>query len=289
MYKVDNAIIMSAGTSSRFAPLSYEMPKALIEVRGEVLIERQIQQLLSAGISEIVVVTGYMHEMFDYLEEKFGVKLIFNNEFDSRNNNGSIWTARNYLRNSYVCSSDNYFLTNPFEREVEDSYYASVYSDGRTEEWCMEYDDEGIITSVKIGGRGSWYMMGHTFWNEGFSTKFLKILQEEYCETETRDKLWEKIYIEHIDELKMRIRKYSESNIFEFDTLDELRQFDRTYVDDTRSNIIKLIAKEIDCRECDITNILALKTDGNYSEGFSFKCNQENYRYFYKGKELIKE
>ena len=44
--KVNNAIIMAAGrTASRFAPLSFEKPKALIEVRGEILIERQINQL----------------------------------------------------------------------------------------------------------------------------------------------------------------------------------------------------------------------------------------------------
>ena len=48
--KVDNAIIMAAGTSSRFAPLSFERPKALIEVRGEILIERQIRQLRKDGI-----------------------------------------------------------------------------------------------------------------------------------------------------------------------------------------------------------------------------------------------
>ena len=49
-YKADNAVIMAAGLSSRFAPLSYEKPKALIPVRGEVLIERQIRQLREAGI-----------------------------------------------------------------------------------------------------------------------------------------------------------------------------------------------------------------------------------------------
>ena len=63
-YKVDNAIIMAAGTSSRFVPLSYELPKALITVKGEVLIERQIRQLKEAGINEIVVVTGYKKELF---------------------------------------------------------------------------------------------------------------------------------------------------------------------------------------------------------------------------------
>ena len=35
-YKVENAIIMAAGLSSRFAPLSYEKPKACVNVRGEV-------------------------------------------------------------------------------------------------------------------------------------------------------------------------------------------------------------------------------------------------------------
>lgn len=40
-----NAIIMAAGTSSRFVPLSAERPKGLVEVKGEVLIERQIRQL----------------------------------------------------------------------------------------------------------------------------------------------------------------------------------------------------------------------------------------------------
>lgn len=54
MYKVDNAIIMAAGTSSRFAPLSYELPKALITVKGEVLIERQIKKLQMAGIKKLL-------------------------------------------------------------------------------------------------------------------------------------------------------------------------------------------------------------------------------------------
>ena len=54
-YKVENAVIMAAGLSSRFAPLSYEKPKALITVKGEVLIERQIRQLKEAGIHDIAI------------------------------------------------------------------------------------------------------------------------------------------------------------------------------------------------------------------------------------------
>ena len=89
--KVDNAIIMAAGTASRFAPLSYEKPKALIEVYGEVLIERQIRQLREAGVDEIIIVTGYMAEQFEYLEDKYGVVLVHNPDYLTRNNNASIY------------------------------------------------------------------------------------------------------------------------------------------------------------------------------------------------------
>ena len=58
-YKVHNAIILAAGMSSRFIPVSYELPKGLISVKGEVMTERLIRQLQEAGIHEIVLVVGY--------------------------------------------------------------------------------------------------------------------------------------------------------------------------------------------------------------------------------------
>ncbi|MGN1155710.1 MAG: NTP transferase domain-containing protein, partial [Agathobacter sp.] len=145
--KVNNAIIMAAGTASRFAPLSYEVPKALIEVRGEVLIERQIRQLQEAGIKEIIVVTGYQAEKFDYLKEKYGVILVHNPDYLTRNNHASIYAARDFLKNSYICSSDNYFFENPFETEVAESYYSSVYVKGETGEWCIR-EENGEIKDV---------------------------------------------------------------------------------------------------------------------------------------------
>ena len=80
-YKVNNAIIMAAGMSSRFAPLSYERPKGLLNVKGEILIEREIRQLQEAGITDITIVVGYMKEKFFYLEEKFGAKIVVNEDY----------------------------------------------------------------------------------------------------------------------------------------------------------------------------------------------------------------
>ena len=75
-YKVNNAVILAAGMSTRFAPLSYEKPKGLLNVKGEVLIERQIKQLHSVGIKDITLVVGYMKEKMFYLEEKYGVEIV---------------------------------------------------------------------------------------------------------------------------------------------------------------------------------------------------------------------
>jgi len=287
MYKVNNAIIMAAGTSSRFAPLSYEMPKALIEVKGEVLIERQIKQLLNVGIKNVYIVTGYKSEMFEYLTDKYGVKLIHNPDYLIRNNNASIWVARHVLGNTYVCSADNYFRVNPFESDVKDAYYSAVYSNGVTAEWCMDEDEEGNISNVTVGGSASWYMLGHTFWSESFSNKFIEILEKEYNLPATKDKLWEKIFIEHLDELKMKIRKYEGNVVFEFDTLDELRVFDASYNVDTRSSIIKNLALEIGCKEADIIKIVAIKNDTAEAVGFEFECIDKHYQYFYETKSLL--
>ncbi len=283
MPKVDNAVIMAAGTSSRFAPISYEMPKGLITVKGEVLIERQIRQLREAGIDNIYVVTGYRANDFAYLADKLGVQLIHNPYYDTRNNNASIKVVENILHNTYVCSADNYFNYNPFTKSVDNAYYAAVYSKGPTNEWCMETDADGWIKSVSIGGRNAWYMLGHTFWDEQFSSTFIKILDSIYDDPLTADKLWENIYIEHLDLLHMKMQKYPSDFIFEFDTLDELRAFDNSYINDTHSIIIKKLSKQLCTCESDIIHITCLKdSKNNEAIGFTFDCKGKHYTYLYE-------
>lgn len=285
-YKVDNAVIMAAGMSSRFVPISYERPKALIEVKGEILIERQIRQLQQAGIDEIYIIVGYMKDRFAYLKDKYKVILIENNDYLSRNNNASIYAVRNFIRNTYICSSDNYFNKNPFERYVDDSYYSAVYAKGSTNEWCLTEDKQGYIDSVTIGGENAWYMLGHTFWSELFSRRFLSILERVYDLPETENLLWESIYMQHLNELKMRIRKYPADYIFEFDTLDELRAFDNSYIQNTRSTILKNIAEKLECKEQEIEKISVLKAENNAASGFRFEVKQVHYEYLYRDRKI---
>ena len=250
-----NAIIMAAGTSSRFVPISLEKPKGLLEVKGEVLIERQIRQLKEAGIEDIIVVTGYKAHAFGYLREKFGVSLVHNEDYNWYNNTSSIIRVIDRLADSFLCCSDHYFSHNVFMDSTDDSYYAARYAQGPTGEYCLTMDSHDYIKEVSIGGRDTWYMAGHVFFSHSFSRKFREIMKQEYSNESVRNGYWEDVYIQHIKELPMQVKRYADSDIFEFDTLDELREFDDSYVKDTRSAILKEICKRMSWKESEVTHI----------------------------------
>ena len=239
---------MAAGTSSRFAPLSYEKPKGLLNVKGEVLIERQIRQLQEAGISDITVVVGYKAEQFDYLADKFNVSLVLNEDYNQYNNTSSIIRVINKLENTYICSSDNYFPENVFLNKSSESYYSALYAEGRTSEYCIATDTQDTIISVTVSGKDSWYMVGHVFFNKEFSERFRDIMIEEYPNEETKKGYWEDVYIKHINELPlMKIHRYNPHDIEEFDSLEELRLFDEKYINYTGSKIFQNICSALQC------------------------------------------
>jgi CTP:phosphocholine cytidylyltransferase-like protein len=286
-FKVDNAIIMAAGVSSRFAPISYECPKALLRVRDEILIERQIMQLKEAGINDITVVVGYKKELFYYLKDKFDVDIVENPEYLIRNNNSTLYYVRDRLVNTYICSADNYFTKSVFETYVDRSYYSAVFEKGITNEWCINADSTGLINNVVVGGKDSWVMLGHAFFTKDFSKTFVNILEKIYAKPSTKPLFWENIYIEHLDELPMYIQKYSDNIIFEFDSLDELRKFDESYWDHTGSKILKKLCIDLNCNERDIANIKPINS-GIEAVGFSFNVKNIDYNYLYNDKGILK-
>lgn len=277
-----NAIIMAAGTASRFAPLSYERPKGLLRVKGEVLIERQIRQLKEAGITDIIIVVGYMAELFTYLQDLYNVKLIQNEDYNRYNNTSSIIRIIDEICDTYICSSDNYFLNNVFLNDSDECYYSALYSSKETNEYCLITDDKGYITDVQVGGKQSWYMVGHVHFNKEFSIKFREIMKEEYIFEQTHYEYWEDIYIRHIKDLPpMKIHKYQPHDIEEFDSLEDLRQFDETYIYNTGCQMFKNICQSLKCEEKDIYEINVLKK-GMTNCSFAFTCKKDGNKYVYR-------
>lgn len=226
-YKVDNAIIMAAGRSRRCMPLSNYLPKGLFEIKGDTMVERQIKQLHDAGIKQIIIVVGYLKEKYYEMAKKYKDLIVIDNtEWEEKNNISSIYAAKDYLKNSYICCSDNWFAHNVYCDYVYDSYYACKYTDEFLDEYCVKSTDkEGYMTSVKKGGEKCWYTIGEAFFNKEFSAKFIDYMVKEYYDPEVKYMLWDDFQIRHIDDLKLKVKGYSDDECKEFDTTEDILQF----------------------------------------------------------------
>lgn len=56
------AMILAAGRGERLRPLSDSVPKALVEVRGQSLLERHLQAMSAAGVATVVINLGWLGE-----------------------------------------------------------------------------------------------------------------------------------------------------------------------------------------------------------------------------------
>lgn len=289
-FQVDGALIIAAGFGSRFVPLTFEMPKGLLEVFGERMIERQIRQLHEVGVTDVTIVVGYLKEKFEYLIDKYGVKLLYNPEYSCKNTLATIWHAREVLRgcNMYLLSSDNWLRENMFHRWECRSWYASAYMTGDTSEWALTFNKKNQITDVRIGGRDTWVMYGPVFLSKEFSERFLPLIEQAYATPGTEQFYWEHVLMQHIDTLPIYINRQPDQQIYEFDNLEELRRFDPKYQTSSDNRALELVSEIFHVPESDIREIRCLKT-GMTNQSFLFQVKNRSYicRIPGKGTELL--
>lgn len=276
-HRIDNAVILAAGMSTRFVPLNFEKPKALLPVKGEVLIERQIRQLREKGIEEIIVVVGYMKEQFEYLTEKYGVILVETEDYAERNNHASVYAAREHLKNTIITSSDLYFSENIFQTYAYDAYYCTIFEPGKTAERGIVTDADDKILKTMYGDKcyDIWVTLGYAFFSRYFSEQFLRILDETYDNPETFGKFWADIQDEHLDVLYMYAKRCDSSMIHEFDSLEELRNFDEKYLYDSSSEIMHKLCYLLAVKENSIIGIESFKQ--LKPTMFKFRCKGDTY------------
>ena len=68
---VETAVILAAGLGSRLKDRTKEKPKGFLEIENKAIIERSIQKLIDAGISTIIIGTGYLSDHYDRLKGKY--------------------------------------------------------------------------------------------------------------------------------------------------------------------------------------------------------------------------
>lgn len=100
------AIILAAGRGSRLLPLTESMPKCLLPVSGTTLLGYQLDTLQAAGISEAVVVTGFLPSLVEAeLAQRTGpmpARPFFNPFFQVADNLASCWLVREHMNDDFL-------------------------------------------------------------------------------------------------------------------------------------------------------------------------------------------
>ena len=260
-YKVDLAVILACGMGVRLAPLSYEMPKSFLKINNKPLIERQIEQLLNAGIKNIYIMVGYLKESFDYLIDKYKVKLIYNEEYQEKNTLATLMHAKDIIKNKncYICVSDVYIKDNIYHKYEFEPYYSAVFLEDVKNEWQFITNSKNEILKIKEGGKNGYCMIGPAYFTKQFSNKFLPIATKYYNKNDTMDFYWEDVLVRNFKNLpKMFAYKKQKNSIVEFDTIKDLTNFDNKF-NNTGSSVLSFISKNLKCNESDIINIERIK------------------------------
>jgi CTP:phosphocholine cytidylyltransferase-like protein/thiamine kinase-like enzyme len=285
-YKVKNAVILAAGGAEMSPKLIYSYPKGLFKMNGEPIIERQIKQLQKVGIKDIYVVVGYKKEMYFYLEEKYNITILVNNN-PKKNNILSLYSAIDVLDNTYICNCDNYFSENPFEAYVYDSFHATVEKDDLSNEIAVITNLDKRIIGTRMGkGMGECFY-GHAYFSKCFSQKMRKFLLEEITDFKIDTLFWEEFYAKHIPDLDMFARKYKIDFIAEFDSIQEVQTIDEMFIENISEELTDKICAVFNCTKNNIANI-EIVDKGFSNIIFRFSIFDENYVLRYPGESASK-
>lgn len=78
-------MILAAGRGERLRPISDTVPKALMQVQGEYLLDRHLRMLTDAGADTVIINLGWLGEQIvDHVGsgEQFGVHVVYSPEYD---------------------------------------------------------------------------------------------------------------------------------------------------------------------------------------------------------------
>ena len=266
-----NAIILAAGFGMRMVPINLSTPKAFLEVNGEPLIERIIKQLHEVGVTDITIVVGFMKEVFDYLIDDYGVELVFNPDYASKNNLSSLSLVADRVSNTYIIPSDIWCDQNPFNSHELYSWY--MVSDIVDNESDVRVNRKMELVRVPDNAGGN-AMIGISYILEEDAKTIRDNIQKAADSGKHDNDFWE-IALYKNDRMIIPAKVVHAYNVVEINTYEQLRELDGES-NQLKSNELDVIAGEFDIDPEEIVDITVLKK-GMTNRSFLFSIQGEKY------------
>lgn len=181
------AFILAAGIGSRLRPITDEVPKCMVKVGDEAIIERQLFSLVEAGIKDIFVCTGYKKETLErFIKEKYDfVQFIHNEDYLKTNNMYSMLLTKDYAYDEdvLVLNADVFVEPDYIKKLVESEMENCILCEkGRYEEESMKiiYNGEKITEiSKQITEEDAYGVTIDIYrFNKAFTKKWFEIMED---------------------------------------------------------------------------------------------------------------
>ena len=215
-----NAIILAAGMGTRLRPLTNDRPKCLVEVNGVPMVERQIQFLKEKGINDITLISGYKAETLDFLKEKYGVDIVFNDRYATCNNINSLYIVRDRFHDTYVLEGDIYMDKNVLESEINQSAYFAKRKKYENE-WGLEVDANNKLSKITIGDGNGYLMSDISYWKVCDCKKIIAHMEKVYATKDYTNLYWDNMVLDIYPELDIKVNEIE--GVYEIDTPEELK------------------------------------------------------------------
>ena len=269
--KPKNAVILAAGFGMRMVPINLSTPKALLEVKGEKLIERLIDQLHEVGVSDITVVVGFMKEAFEYLIDERGVELVVNDQYGVRNNLYSLGLVTDRIGNTYIVPGDIWCEANPFNDNELYSWY--MVSEEMDEQSDVRVNRKKQLVRVRENEDGN-KMIGISYILSDDAVRLTKNVKTLISSGRYDQYFWEEALYDD-DRMTVNCRMVSPGTAVEINTYEQLRELDSDS-DHLRSDAISTIAEVFGIKESEVTGISVLKK-GMTNRSFLFSACGDRY------------
>lgn len=229
-YRVKRAVILAAGFGARLVPVTLNTPKPLVRVKGERIIDSLLDALAEAGITDVIIVRGYLSEQFDQLLYKYPyIKFVENPIYNESNNISSLACVRFQLKNTYICEADLLVRNKNVIRKYQYCTNFLGVPVERTDDWCFICEN-GYISSLKIGGTNCFHVYGISYWSNEDGARLAEHIKAVYDLPGGKERLWDMVPFEYYpSEYKVSVRECAMDDIVEIDTYNELKKIDSAY------------------------------------------------------------
>ncbi|HLC77431.1 MAG TPA: sugar phosphate nucleotidyltransferase [archaeon] len=102
---LDTALIMAGGEGVNLRPITYEIPKPLIPIRGKPILEHQLNLLKKHDVTNVILSVNYMNDKIrGYFGDgrRFGVDITYIEEEKPMGTAGAINLAKDYITKPFL-------------------------------------------------------------------------------------------------------------------------------------------------------------------------------------------